>query len=191
MSRAQQDHRPALQAFYRWVESARCQSAVGGISDPTRSFIPLSSVQSFFDNRRNLVGRILEEIFPDSDPPVSPEGIARRYPRAFCILLLISKGCYIENFVSHESLSDQHLPFENSAPKSFPITSDPRFFDMFYEQQWCFCAPSFEDMMQKVFEPNVILPIIRKEELAGGGSAITHKIEIHHAYNEMTIGNKV
>ena len=189
MCPVQPDNRPTLQAFHQWVKSVRCTSSDDTGSQSLRSFVPLPRVQAYFKTQRSSVQKILEEIFPDRDPPVDIETIERSYSRVFCILLLIGRGCYIESFVDYESLSDQHLPFDESAPTAFPKSANP-FFSAFYEQQWEFCAPLFEDMMQRRFGPKVILPIILKEKIDGGGSAIAYKIVLHQAYNWLGFGRK-
>jgi hypothetical protein len=73
----------------------------------------------------------------------------------------------------------------------FPTsTNDPRFFQRFCEEQWRFSAPVFlYNDTNLHFEANRILPIISKDKLAGGGSAVLHQIKLHKAYNKLHYPN--
>ena len=175
--------------FLQWFEGAQCkQSGKDGPGDG-RSFIPYPKIEEYFrDNSR--VRRLLKTAFEDVDPlPVGVEEIRNNYSKVFSILLSIGRGSYIACFVRRPSLSDQHLPFSSSTTY-FPHTpTDPELFANFNAQQWSLCAPMFDCSMNIDFEESTILPIVRKEELASGGSATTHKIILHPAYDKLCSKN--
>lgn len=154
-------------------------------------FVPKSKVEAYFQDIVN-VEKILATLYGTSELPVDPQEIKRKYAKVFCILLLCGRGCYIDSFVRHDNLSDGHLPFDRRPP-SFPPSSStaPNFFEDFYDRQWGFCTPDFEENLYKTFEEKEILPITYKRELAGGGSATTYKITLHEEYNKLNPKSKV
>ena len=161
-----------------------CSSDTG--QGPTQSFIPNPKLEEYLRVPRR-VRTLLEALFSDSDLPVEPEEVRRKYSKVFVILLLIGKGEYIINFVGRDSLCDRHLPFD-SKPSAFPIDStDSTFFQRFRDIQFEVCAPCFDDDgAHKHFEPSEILPITNKKKLAGGGAATIYQITIHEAYNNLS-----
>jgi hypothetical protein len=178
---AQPDHKPPLQKFHSWAKDAftmGCNSSL----ELDRPFIPTPKLQTHFQDLRHIQ-QLLEALFPDSELPVHPEEIQRKYSKVFAILLLIGRGKYIICFVQHDRLCDQYLPFR-SRPTRFPTTSEhPDWFDSFCNRQWAFCTHFFLENMEKRFEPEEILPIIKIETLAEGTSAKTYKITLHESYN--------
>lgn len=185
----QPDNNPNLQDFLHWINEARCMGSGDAGDDAglqlNRPFIPYREVQAYFKEPQR-VRKLLEALYPDIEHNVDPNAIWKYYSNVFSILLLIGKGHYINHFVQYDSLCDHHLPFGNK-PTSFPIAStDPHFFTSFCNQQWEFCPPAFQYHMDKRFEPNEALPIIKKQKLAGGGSATIYKITLHPDYNQMS-----
>ena len=187
----QPDHDLALVEFHQWIEEARERGTGDASLDLKHPFVPSSKVQAYFEDVVNIE-KILAALYATSELPVDAGEIKRKYAKVFCILLLIGRGCYIVSFVQHFELSDSHLPFYER-PGRFPRSSStaPDFFEAFRDQQWEFCTPDFEENMYKRFEAKEILPIVHKEELAGGGSANTYKIRLHKEYNLLNPGSKL
>ena len=187
----QPDHKLAITKFHEWIKEAQEMGSGDASLDLKHPFVPSSKVQAYFQDIDNIE-QILAALYGPSELPINAQEIKRKYAKVFCILLLIGKGCYIDSFVSHGNLSDNHLPFYEQ-PQSFPPSSStaPDFFERFHNRQWEFCTPDFEQDMNKKFEAKEILPIISKKELAGGASANIYRIELHEEYNLLNPGSKV
>jgi hypothetical protein len=182
---SQPDHDPVIQEFINWVGNDSSRGILGPAPEVNCPFMPDPKLETYFRNHRK-VREILRALFPDGDLPVGPEWIGRKCAKVFSILLLIGKGEFIAHFIKHESLRDNYLPFK-SRPIDFPTaTNDPRFFESFYKQQWTFCAQVFQyNEIDMRLDKDRILPIIHKEKIAGGGSAVAYKIILHAAYNRL------
>ncbi|KAI9793927.1 MAG: hypothetical protein M1816_007179 [Peltula sp. TS41687] len=190
----QPNQKPELQDFHRFIQEKRQRGIVGPKIEPNEinsCFVPEPDLQDYFDDS-NRLRRILRAIYPSSGLiPVHGTTIKNHYVKVFAILLCIGKGCYIEHFIRHDSLNDQRLPFDER-PHYFPSTGsgDRNFFSSFYDWQWMFCAPTFSYKGQNVWQARRILPILSKEEISGGGSAVTYKIDLHPAYNSLYLIQK-
>jgi hypothetical protein len=55
----------------------------------------------------------------------------------------------------------------------------------FCQAQWKFCARIWEDLSDKHYDSEQILPIISKKRLSGGGSANIWLVKIHPFYNRL------
>lgn len=186
MNEPQPDHDPAIQEFHQWVRHARSMGSGDARVECDRPFLPYRKLESYFDNQYR-VQKLLRALFHDrAESPVGPDDIREHYSKVFFILVLIGRGCYIEHFVRHDDLCDQRLPFKAS-PDNFPIApTGPDLFDSFHQKQWEFCAPIFQDNMNKIFGDREVLPITQKERLRSGGSATTFKVILHPAYDQLT-----
>ena len=176
-----------IQAFYRWIESSRIrQPGFNGSRHGSRChFIPLSAVEEYF-GAHNRVEGLLASLFDNAEIRIiSPQVIRKDYQRTLAILLLIGKGSMIRLFVQYQSLQDYRLPFR-SRPADFPASSDPTVFERFYKEQWQFCATDLKYDMNLRLHKEDILPIIHKEEIGHGGSAVIFKITVHEAYNKLS-----
>ncbi|KAJ9667922.1 hypothetical protein H2201_002108 [Coniosporium apollinis] len=184
MSESQPDHESTIQEFLAFLRSAACEGALG--SDPAAKprFVPIDRITEQFKDIR-LLSKLLGALFRDKEHTIYPETIQKDFPRVFCILLSIGKASFIGNFIE-DSLSDKRLPFHEEPPH-FPIATEaPDFWESFEQKQWMFCPATFKSNTPKLrFGEKLILPIIHKEEIAEGGSAVIHKIQIHSAYNRL------
>ena len=191
MVKQQPDDNPYIQDHFTWAKKARVQ----GIGNTTglvidRQFIPDPEIEAYFDSVRPIKN-LVAALFPDDAIQVDLEAIRKKYARVFLILLSIGKGSFITSFLCCDSLSDQYLPFRVQ-PDRFPAsTADANFFASFYRIQWEFCARIFEPAIHQQFDDDLILPIIYKEKLGGGGSAVVHKIKLHPAYNKLDHSGEV
>ena len=188
MDELQPDDHPHIQDLLTWARGARQLGIRGAGLLIDQPFIPDPEIEAYFEDVRPIK-KLLAALFSDGSPRVDPETIRKKYAKVFLILLLTGNGRFIRHFVRNDSLCDRHLPF-TSQPANFPeSTADAGFFTSFYHQQWEFCAPIFEYGMDTQFdETDLILPIIHKEKLGRGGSAIVHKIQLHPAYNKLGRG---
>lgn len=186
---AEPDHYPVIQGFFDWVRRARAYAILEPTGQERRAFVPIQKIQTYFAERdRQSLNEILDAVFMPEDPPLYAENIVPKYTAVFSILLYINKGRYIKDFTTCGALSDAALPFDPADPPSrFPISAkDPNFFSRFCEEQWRFCAPTFQrNMLDDKFESERILPITYKKTLGGGGSGTVYKIKIHKLYNEL------
>lgn len=185
MVEPQLDDNPHIQELLTWYEGAR-QLGIGNAGlEIDRPFIPDPEIEALFEDIR-ATKKLLAALFPNGNPQVDPETIRKKYTKVFLILLLTGNGRFIAWFVRHDSLCDRYLPFR-SRPAGFPnSTTNGDFFPSFCREQWAFCARIFQFGIHQHFDAkDLILPIISKEKLGGGGSAIVHKINLHPAYNKL------
>jgi hypothetical protein len=140
-------------------------------------------LERYFSDEEDRLLNLLNRVLPSRGPPlVAPSTVRGKYVRVFAILLRIGKGRFIDYFVRHLGLSDNHLPFLQRPP-DFPTSPD--FFNEFYERQWMFCPQTLEYSRSVIFPPRMVLPILAKEKIGAGGDAIVHKIVVHSAYNKL------
>ena len=176
-------HGDAVQAFCRWMDSPEAKSpGIGGPSSETEcSYIPQYNLESYFKEPRR-VENLLDEVL-DGKPrqAVDANYIRSHCARSFAILLSIGQGSLICLFHQYDSLRDQKLP-HHSRPANFPVTK-PDVFEDFKSAQWQFCAPRLEVCMSETFKEEIILPIIRRETIGKGGSAIVSRIVVDESYN--------
>ncbi|KAL9131378.1 MAG: hypothetical protein Q9175_006779 [Cornicularia normoerica] len=186
MVEPQPDNNQHIQDLMTWAEKARQLGAGHSGLEIDQLFIPYPDVEAYFRDIQTIK-KLLAALFPNGVPHVDPEMIRKKYAKVFLILLLTGNGRFIGAFVRHDSLCDQYLPFR-SRPERFPQkAADTDFFTSFYRRQWEFCVPIFQHAMNLQFdEKDLILPIISKEKIGGGGSAIVYKIKLHPAYNNLS-----
>ena len=188
MSRGQRqpDYAQAIQDFLDFVNEKSVKGTHGPSSTVNRPFMPSRRLQTYFEGQlHQRTNNILQALFLPDEPPIEPAEILQKCPRVFAILLCIGKGRFIERFARHHNLRDNKLPFE-TRPRHFPnATDDEHFWESFYEQQWHFYPHTFQNDTDTELEKEYILPIIHKEWLAEGGSAVAYKIKLHSTYDQL------
>ncbi|KAH7061412.1 hypothetical protein B0J12DRAFT_695564 [Macrophomina phaseolina] len=146
------------------------QTILAPRSSARNSFVPQPNVQEYLT--RDKVRRIIQALWQDNDALADELHIAREYPKVFYILLLMSRGRSIENFIKHDTFGDSKFPSETK-PAQFPhLGGESCSFDMFSN-----CKPI------NTFGSHHILPITSVEPLAKGAIVITSIITLHPAYN--------
>ena len=187
MAEKQSDDIPAIQNFLAWADapntlSLGCQGTASNIERP---FIPLKRLQAYFHEPRRI-NSLLKALLKEKDVGQLPasEIVRTRYPRVFSILILIGRGRFIDHFVHHEILDDQHLPLE-AQPQSWPSSTEADFFESFCAKQWLFYPAHFEHHMDRHFGKDRILPIVEKEVLGEGGSAIVQRVILEDESNAL------
>jgi hypothetical protein len=181
-------YEPDISAFIKWVEDYSVTGTLGPVPAVNHPFMPLPRLETYL-KEGSRTETLLRASFPNRDPPIEAQEVWRNCTKVFSILLFIGKGGFIQYFVQNEQLWDAKLPF--ISPADFPHTpNDDRFFDSFFKQQWRFCPHTFcpDDVRLR---KECILPIVHKEQLQGGGSAITYKIKLHPAYDDLTDSRQV
>ena len=175
----------ALQAFHTWRRSTEAQlSATGGPDfEPKHPFIPRSHLEAYFNKPRRLENLLDAVLDSQERPALDANYVRRHYLQSFAILLCIGEGRMIHHFQQHSSLRDLKLP-HRTPPSEFPFTIPGKFED-FKKEQWQFCASPLEYGMNDRFKEEDILPIIRKEKIGEGGSAIVYKIVVDEGYNSL------
>lgn len=176
-------HDDTVQAFHKWRCSSEAQlPGTGGPNlDTECSFIPRSKLEEFF-KKHHQIENLLDAVLNSRDrPAVDPSYVQEHYLQSFATLLCIGEGNMIHYFQQYSSLRDQKLPYR-TRPDEFPVTTPDKFED-FKNAQWQFCAPKLEYGMSNRFKEEDILPIIRKEQIGEGGSAIIYKIVVDESYN--------
>lgn len=176
-------HSDALQAFHTWRKSPEALlPGIGGPGIETEyMFIPRSNLENYFKGPRRLENLLDALLTSDERPAVDPNYVREHYLQSFAILLCIGEGRFIHYFQQYKSLRDQKLPYR-SPPDDFPFMK-PEKFEEFKREQWQFCASKLEYSMNDRFKEEDILPIIRKEKIGEGGSAIIYRIVVAEDYN--------
>ncbi|KAL8718573.1 MAG: hypothetical protein Q9225_004303 [Loekoesia sp. 1 TL-2023] len=175
----------ALQAFHRWRQSSEAQTpGLGGDNLNTVNFIPRSKLEDYL-KRDHYVENLLDAVLDDHHrPSVGAAYVREYYLTSFANLLCIGEGHLIYHFQQYRSLRDDKLPYEIK-PNPFPHTDDPEVFEKFKAAQWQFCAMSLQYDMKDRLGTQEILPIVSKEQIGEGGSAIIYKIVVHESYNSL------
>jgi hypothetical protein len=174
-----------VQAFHKWKRSSEAHfSGFGGPSFETKqSFIPRSHLKEYFDRPRRLENLLDVVLDASKRTEIDPNLVGLHYLRCFATLLCIGEGSMISHFYQHESLRDEKLPFPDR-PVDFPVTM-PDKFKAFQDAQGQFCALQLEYGMNGRFKEDGIVPVIHKEKIGEGGSAIIYKILVHQDYNSL------
>ncbi len=186
---AQPTERPEIQTFLTWLKINCEKAVVDSNSEVGPEFVPLKTVRDYLGANNNAeLEKIITAVFYPRGVPVDIDDILQNYLQIFCILVDIGKARFLEVFSSHD-LSDRLLPFdpESSPPTHFPLDpTDQQLYQTFCDKQWRFCAADFRfPMSRTTFPDKRVLPIISKERIAGGGSAILYKIRLHSSYNKL------
>ncbi|PVH88884.1 hypothetical protein DL98DRAFT_565731 [Cadophora sp. DSE1049] len=187
---AQHDEHPEVQAFHAFLRKNISYAVVDPNSaSARRGFQSIKAIREYFEqNGSTRLRELLLGVWYPDEPLVDPDDILQNYIAVFCILVELGKGTFVEHFSSRD-LSDLRLPFDpgQSPQTHFPtITDDPNFFRAFCDMQWKYCAPEFKCPMMNIhFEDQRILPIVSKELIAGGGSALLYRIRLHSLYNRL------
>ena len=183
---SQLDHHPEIQDLLSWKDSLDTwRQGSGGVDNELdRRFIPRSILEAKFKAPQKVEG-LLHALFGKSDDPLpDADYIRSRYLRPFVILLFLGQGEMIYHFVEHDSLQDPHLPFR-ALPQGFPSSTTGKLWEAFEREQWAFCAMGLEYNMSYHLSTDDILPIVHKERLGEGGSAVTHRIIVHPDYDSL------
>lgn len=175
----------ACQAFHIWRKSTEAQlPGLGGPACETiRKFIPRSNLEKYFERGHQLKNLLDAVLDSDKRTAVDVAYVRHHYLQTFATLLCIGRGHLIYHFQQHRSLRDQKLPYR-TRPDRFPFTT-PDMFEAFRSEQWQFCASKLEYAMTDRFNEEDILPIILKEKIGEGGSAIINKIVLEDSYNSL------
>ena len=171
--------------FREWVEANTVEGIRANAWDKKVPFVPESALQEYFEGA-DVVRRYIYQVYVDApDIPVEPGDILGGYTRIFAILLITGRGKFIEEFIRHDSLSDQKLPFA-VRPANFPVADDGAdWFESFKDSQWQFCPHVFVDgKFDSKLEKHEILPIVDFQWHAKGGSARVAKVRFHEDYNK-------
>jgi hypothetical protein len=180
----QPDDNRYLQDFHQYLQESVIRTD-SPITSQREEFVPFEQIEEHFNEEGRLID-ILSAIFPDEEPiPVEDTVVQAQYLKTLCILLSIGAARYIRHFVEHNGLSDVRLP-HTSKPHNFPISpARPNLWEAFYEKQWVFCAAEINYKINDSLEPNRILPIVKREVLGEGGSAVVSKIVLHTSFNKL------
>lgn len=183
-ARQQHDHLRVINEFLDWLRKNQSYSVKDHQTDERAAFVPISAVTSYLKEDEKLQ-YILDALFHPEEGP-DADIVLPNYVAIFCTLIEIGKGPTIEHFVK-QGLHDQHLPFDpkHILPDFPPDTGDGTFYRRFCEKQWRFWVPDFERGMERHFPDKTLLPIIKKREVAKGGSARLFEVKVHSSYNKL------
>lgn len=185
-ARRQPTYHPAVQAFYAWIKDPGVTITQGKDTPPLDDFVPAGEVQAYFRKDPSRLTGVLNALFGSEDSRWRGHAheIVDHYSVVFAILVSIGYGEYILNFLPHETLCDDKLPFE-VRPTKFPwahLDSD-EMFDRFQKAQLRFCAVRFHRNSTHEFDDSRPLPFRSKELIGEGGSAKVYKVEIHGSHD--------
>lgn len=197
MSRSQDESHEAIIRAQSFLKKSECFGARGAIESNVCSagfnsapFIPRSKVQEFISDRNRLMG-ILRTVYPEDDYDfhTTIQRLQKDYAAVFCILLRIRQVHLIDTFLKSTHLEDSKLPLGDRPPHGFPVTADRNLYKTFCEEQWLFCAATFEQSRSYNIEGSQILPIVAIEPIVSveeGGNASILKIKIHPEYHTLS-----
>ncbi|KUJ17135.1 kinase-like protein [Mollisia scopiformis] len=180
----QPDDNRYLQNFHQYLRESLIRTD-NPVTTRKEEFVPFEQIEEHLGDEGRLID-ILSAVFPEEEPlPVDDEVVQNQYLKTLCILLSIGGAGYIRHFVEHDGLADVRLP-HTSKPQNFPISpSRLNLWDLFYEKQWVFCAAEMSYKINNSLEPHRILPIVEREVLGRGGSAVVSKIVLHKSFNKL------
>ena len=189
MDVSSRQHGDAVQAFLKWKDSPEAKlSGIGGpLFEAEFTFIPQSNLKKYFEESLRWANLLDDVLDNKQRQAVNANYLRHNYARSFAILLSIGQGSLIHHFQQHDSLRDQKLPHD-ARPADFPKMSPDRF-EEFKNAQWQFCALKLEDGMSSHLKEENIVPIIRRETIGKGGSAIVYKIVVEEEYNLLRLRN--
>ena len=174
---------PAFQDFMRWIsESQTLRTGCKGSDNSKPSeYIPRVALEAYLTTAR--IRTLLVELFGNTNRAPDSDRVRTKHLRPFAILLSAGFGRMIHHFVNHR-YEDSHLPF-SSKPKNFPQSTTKNLFNEFCEKQWQFYPMHLDYNMSDHPDDDHILPILDKEEIERGGSAILYKITVDEDYNNL------
>lgn len=181
----QATHLPAVQDFYVWIKDARVATSPNNDLD---DFIPAGAVQAYLREDPSRLTAIFTALFGSEDSRWRgrTSEIVNWYSVVFAILVSIGYGNHILNFLGHETVCDEKLPFE-VRPNRFPYepsdSYEDEMFDRFQKAQLRFCAVKFHRNSTNEFDDSRPLPFLSKELIDEGGSAKVYKVEIHGSHD--------
>ena len=183
MAESQPEYAPAIQDFLQWIsKSDNSRTGCKGSDNAIGSrYIPRVLLEDYLTTAR--IRTLLDELFNNTSPAPDPDRVRTNYLRPFAILLSAGLGRLIRHFVNHR-YDDNHLPFPNK-PGDFPQSATQDLFNEFCKKQWQFCAMQLDYDMTDILAKDCILPILKKEKIESGGSAILHKITVDADYNKL------
>lgn len=184
----------AIQQLLRWLASESkdawdlTKSSASAESGHAK-FIPAGRVKDHFCSDLNRV-RDLIRAAGVNEYEVSAKHLANKWCKVFCILALINKLEFIGTFATYNTLWDGRLPFtEKEPPSNFPRDAgDPQFYEKFRAAQWQFCALELETLNGLHVDDQVIIPVVNREEVGGGGTAKVYRVEVHPEYDLLVSG---
>ena len=183
MATSQPEDAPAIQDFLQWISNSEnfrtgCKGSDNAIGS---RYIPRVALDAYLTTGR--IRTLLVELFDNTNRAPDADRVRTNYLRPFAILLSAGFGRWIRHFVDHR-YEDSHLPF-SSKPRNFPQSTTQDLFNEFCKKQWQFCAMQLDYDMSDHLENDCILPILGKEDIERGGSAILYKITVDKDYNNL------
>ena len=187
MALSQHEAAPAIQDFLQWrshPDTSRqgCRGSEDATGAIESRYIPLGTLKAYLTTER--IRSLLAQLYPNTHHAPDADRVQAYFLRPFAILLSAGFGHMIHYFVGHR-YEDKHLPF-SIEPKKFPKSLTREFFNEFCKKQWQFYPMQLDyDMSDDDLDGDCILPILRKEEIGSGGSAIVYKITVDKDYNSL------
>lgn len=123
--------------------------------------------------------------FPLHELNVLTDDVMRGSRKCFAILLLMSKGEIIKDFITHDDLlrvsPDDRLPFNSETLKKyFRVPENSPLIRMFMEKQWDFATPTLSrQLLSRELNPDAILPYLHEETAGNGSMGRVLKVTLH------------
>jgi hypothetical protein len=142
-------------------------------------FIPGSEIGKLFAGEHH-VDILLKAVYSGSNSPVSASDVLTCCPKAFCILLEIGQGHWIDKFVHNSDLRDNRLPL-TSRPSE--ITSLD-VWNQFNQLQWEYFPESL-GKTKSIFGEDKVIPFKERHYLNSGGSGKLFKVTLAREYDRL------
>jgi hypothetical protein len=165
--------------FLEHVEKCKLFAVAEVSPTGTRPIISMSALRSYL-----TTGRLRKLLLYVTSTANFERTVRDRYLAVFSVLLLIDRGPYINNFVQHEELADERLPFLNR--NDWPEVCNV-IFDEFYEAQWKFCAKRliYDRLNDTKLPVDMVVPLKRKDKVREGPDSSIFKVELFEEYNHL------
>jgi hypothetical protein len=164
--------------FLEYIRKAEVP-AVSLDSTQKRPFVPEDKLQIYLDK-----ATLRKLLICYNHPATECTAIHSGYWIVFSILITIRRGTYITQFLPHERLGDDYLPFTTDDDLPHECKD---FFRDFYEAQWRFCAQRLKkDRLNDTrLHDKRIIPITSLDLLCAGPDSCTYKVEMYPRYQNL------
>lgn len=185
----QPDQLSELDKFLTFLNDAR--NIFKGYSKSSDDrYTPRSILSRYFADAGSSIENLLKEVLEDEEHIPQGETVLNQYLTVFSILLSIGKGKYLNRCIERD-YSDEKLPFFDR-PRHFPKSDEGSFFDSFFDAQWRFCpARITKNPVNFQIEPEQILPLKRREQIATNATSTTYLVEFYEEYDSLSENNSI
>ncbi|MCJ1251373.1 hypothetical protein MMC30_008606 [Trapelia coarctata] len=151
-----------------------------------QKFIPPARLSELLTEDKIM--KACKNTIDDSKVVDMTDAVFKKARKIFAILVLIGHLKLIEKFFKDDHFQepplDHKLPFSIQYLQSILPNLQA---ELFYDQQWLFCAPYFSDSrIPRCFQDQTILPYQKNVRLTSGGFGVVFDVEINDAHHGLS-----